>query len=154
MTALREAAFSARLPDKVETKNAKQLQDIIAAQMRNDDSVRLSLANEEGGTETVTLAPALAKAFLELLQLISSGHGFQMIPLGTYLTTQQAADLLNVSRPYLLELLEEGKMPYKKIGRHRRVPAEDLFAYRERMRAEQKRLLKKILQFDQENNLL
>ena len=68
--------------------------------------------------------------FLDVLRLISSGRGFRLIPVDAELTTQQAADLLNVSRPFLIKLLEEQKIPFTKTGRHRRVRAVDLFAYK------------------------
>ena len=87
---------------------------------------------ESGEIQTVTLAPALTASLLEVLRLVSSGRGFRMIPVEAELTTQQAADLLNVSRPFLVNLLENGDVPFTKTGRHRRVRADDLFAYKEK----------------------
>lgn len=85
----------------------------------------------DGKPETITLSPALTESLMALLRLVSSRQGFQMVPLSAELTTQQAADLLNVSRPYLIKLLEAGDIPYATVGRHRRIKAEDLFAYKE-----------------------
>lgn len=63
-----------------------------------------------------------------MLRLISSGRGIRLIPVDAELTTQRAGDLLNVSRPFLIKLLEEQKIPFTKTGRHRRVRTVDLFA--------------------------
>ena len=65
-----------------------------------------------------------------MLHEIGSGHAVSVVPIQRNLTTQQAADLLNVSRPYLIKLLEAGDVPFTTVGRHRRIKAEDLFAYK------------------------
>ena len=111
-------------------KNADQLRTIMAGIIRDDGNTTLSLVLEKGKRASLTLTPAIARTFLDVLRLISSGRGFQLIPVDAELTTQQAADLLNVSRPFLIKLLEERKISHTKTGRHRRVRAIDLFAYK------------------------
>lgn len=123
-------AFASRLPDQIEVKEAEQLRKIVASQLTENETATLSLAIDQGKIETVTLSPALAQSLLGFLRLVSSGRGFRMIPLNQELTTQQAADILNVSRPHLIKLLENGSLPFTKTGAHRRVRAEDLFAYK------------------------
>ncbi len=66
--------------------------------------------------ETVTIPVAV----LRLLEQIAKGHGVTVMPTNAELTTQQAADLLNVSRPYLVGLLEERKIPFRQVGKHHR----------------------------------
>ena len=68
--------------------------------------------------------------------------------------TQQSADLLNVSRPFLIKLLEGGEIAYAKVGRHRRVRAEDLFAYKARRDEERARLLSEMVELDAEHGLI
>ncbi|MEM9524146.1 MAG: excisionase family DNA-binding protein [Pseudomonadota bacterium] len=131
MTALKSEAFFDRLADEVEIKNAEQLRTIVASQMKEVKPTTLSLALEGGDVQNVTLAPALAASLLEVLRLVSSGRGFRMIPVGSELTTRQAADLLNVSRPFLVKLLEEGDIPFTKTGRHRRARRRSLCLQRE-----------------------
>lgn len=154
MTALRNEAFFDRLPDEVEIKNAEQLRTIVASQIKEGKPTTLSLALEGGKVQNVTLAPALAASLLEVLRLVSSGRGFRMIPVGSELTTQQAADLLNVSRPFLVKLLEEGEIPFTKTGRHRRVRAQDLFAYKEKRDATRSDALSDLARMDAEAGLI
>lgn len=130
MAATKKIAFAERLPDEVEIRNAEQLRAIIAAQLKTEEGARLSLEKPRGGTETVTLSPALAASFMEVLRLVSAGRGFRMIPVDAELTTQEAADCLNVSRPFLVKLLESGEIRHVKTGRHRKVRASELFAYK------------------------
>jgi excisionase family DNA binding protein len=124
--------FAEHFPDQVEIENADNLRRILASQGNGDEAVKLSLALGEKQIEPVTLAPALAASLLELLRLVSSGRGFQMIPVDAELTTQKAANLLTVSRPHLAKLLEEGEIAFFKTGRHRRVKAADLFEYKKK----------------------
>lgn len=130
MNAVAQEAFSDRMPSKLEIENADQLRTIMAGIIRDDGDTTLNLVQEKGKLESITLTPAIARTFLDVLRLISSGRGFRLIPVDAELTTQQAADLLNVSRPFLIKLLEEQKIPFTKTGRHRRVRAVDLFAYK------------------------
>lgn len=72
----------------------------------------------------------MSDLFLELLRHIGSGDAVTLVPIQQMLTTQQAADLLNMSRPYLIRLIEKGDIPHSMVGRHRRLKAEDVFAYK------------------------
>ena len=72
------------------------------------------------------------------------------VPNSKQLTTQQAADILNVSRPYLIKLLEEGELPHTKTGRHRRVEARDVFAFKRERDAERDRRLDSLIGKDQD----
>ncbi len=149
MSALARKEFSERLPDQLEVTNAKQLREIVASQVRDiNEPTKLSLAVNNDDVQTVTLLPALTKSLLEVLRLISSGHGFYMIPVEAQLTTQQAADLLNVSRPFLVKLLEKEEIPFTKTGRHRRIRANDIFAYKEKRDAERSKALKALARMD------
>lgn len=147
-------AFAERLPDQIEIANADSLRRILAAQVNGDEAVELSLALSAKQVGSVTLAPALATSLMELLRLVSSGKGFRMIPVDADLTTQQAADLLNVSRPHLVKLLEDGDISFFKTGRHRRVKAADLFEYKKKRDTERSGALSELAEMDMESDLL
>ena len=76
-----------------------------------------------------------------------------LIPVHAELTTQQAADILNVSRPFLIEQLEKGVIPYRKVGTHRRVMFEDLMEYKQTMDHNRLKALEELSVIDQELGL-
>ncbi len=154
MTALRKEAFSERMPTEIETKNAGELLQIMSGIVNKDEPTQVDLALDNGETANVVLMPAIAKTFVDVLRLISSGRGFQLIPVDAELTTQQAADHLNVSRPYLIKLLEQHEIPFTKTGRHRRIRAEDLFAYKARRDNTRSEALAEMARYDAERNRL
>ncbi|MEM8723994.1 MAG: excisionase family DNA-binding protein [Pseudomonadota bacterium] len=120
-------AFSERLPNGDEVQAANQLRQLIAAHSNGEATLRLL---EEGKPIDVTLSPAMSALLLELLRYIGNGDAVTLMPIHEMLTTQQAADILNVSRPYLIKLLENSEIAHEKVGRHRRIKARDVFAYK------------------------
>ncbi|MDU9004038.1 helix-turn-helix domain-containing protein [Sedimentitalea todarodis] len=148
------SAFDERLPTELESSNAETLRQIVASQIKEDGETVIKIANEQGKTLPVTLSPALAHSFLEVLRLVSSGRGFHLIPLDSQLTTQEAADILNVSRPHLIKLLEREDIGFTKVGRHRRIKASDLLEYKEGRDAKRANALKDMAEFDGEHGLL
>ena len=154
MSALKHEAFADRLPNELEIKNAEQLRKIIASQMTEGRPTELVLALKEGETQPLTLAPALAESLLEMLRLVSTGRGFRMIPVEAIFTTQEAADRLNASRPYLIKLLESGEIPFTKTGRHRKIRATDLFEYKDKHDVIRSDALSELAELDAENVLI
>ena len=80
--------------------------------------------------ETVPLPAAAAPLIAQILAQLARGNAVTVIPIHSELTTQQAADLLGVSRPHLVSLLHEKKVPFRKVGSHRRVRFSDLMAFK------------------------
>ena len=97
----------------------------LAAFLRKDRALILSVAGAHA-RETVELPPSVAALLLEILEDMAAGSAVAVLRRDTELTTQQAADYLNVSRPFLVGLLEAGEVPFRRVGTHRRVRFEDL----------------------------
>ena len=139
-----------RLPDEDEQGSANQLRQILALQMsQGTDEVNLQILADNKPT-TIALHRSLSELLLELLRVVGSGDAVTLVPVHQQLTTQQAADILNVSRPYLIKLLEEGVMDHHKVGRHRRIRAHDVFAYKQKMAAERADALSDLAAADSE----
>lgn len=119
-----------RLPSATERAAANQLRQILAARAVSDTDQRLRVLDETGQPAEIILAPALSRLLMELLRHVGRGDAVTLVPVSQMLTTQQAADILNVSRPFLVSLLEKGDIAHVTVGRHRRVRAEDLFTYK------------------------
>ena len=122
----------------------------------NGDQAPLSLhlMNPTNGERLEASVPTVAVRLLcEVLANMARGHPVTLMPLHAELSTQQAADLLGVSRPYFVKLLEAGKIPFRKVGEQRRVLYCDLAAYREREREERHRGLDELVALSEEMGL-
>lgn len=86
----------------------------------------------------IELSEGAFELLVRILSEMSKGNGVMVMPIHAELTTQQAADFLNVSRPFIIGLLDKGEIPFRTVGRHRRVRLEDIMNYRRQ--TEQKRL--------------
>lgn len=121
---------------------------------RNGHGPRRLQLKPEGGKETVTivLPQDALRGFLEILAQMANGNAVTIVPVHAEFTTQQAADYLNVSRPFLISLLEEKKIPFRTVGSHRRIRFIDLKAYREADDQQRERVLAELAEDAQKNN--
>jgi excisionase family DNA binding protein len=83
------------------------------------------------GGERHRIPQAVVYGLARIVEVLASGDALTIVPVGAVMTTQQAADLLNVSRQYLVRLLDDGKLPYDRTGKHRRLKIEDVLAYKQ-----------------------
>ncbi len=88
-----------------------------------------------------------------VIRALSEGKGVTVAPVNTTLTTQEAADLLGVSRPTFVKILDEGEVPYSRPGRHRRVLLADVLAYKEKRRSRRGRGLDELIQLTEDSGL-
>jgi excisionase family DNA binding protein len=116
-------------PTKADTAVAKVSSEKLAAFLKSPKGVRLQITAGKKSDELILPTSAL-RALVRILTELGEGNAVTLTPIRAELTTQQAADLLNVSRPYLVKLLDEGAIPSRKVGSHRRVLLTDLLTYK------------------------
>ena len=133
--------MATQVPDNFETVSpspadvllARESSRILAFQkLDQQSSVRIQVMNDRDDAEPVSVPASAIRLFLHLLTEMSQGNAVTLIPTHAELTTQQAADLLNVSRPYVAKLLDEGKIPGRTVGKYRRVRFDDLMAFKQK----------------------
>ena len=100
-----------------------------------------------------SLTPAIVELIFRTIIYIAKGDAVTIVPFHAELTTQEAANFLNVSRPYLIGLLEGGKIPFHKVGRHRRILFEDLMKYKERSKEKSRKMQEKLTEEAQDLDL-
>lgn len=103
--------------------------------------------------EPIELPAAAAALLMDVLEAMAAGWGVTIIPQNAELTTVQAAEVLNVSRPFLIKLLDQGKIPHHKVGRHRRVLMEDVMNYKAAIDAEREAVLDRLVAEAQEQDM-
>jgi excisionase family DNA binding protein len=114
----------------------------------------LSLRVAGSAQEQAIELPAGAVALLmDVLEAMAAGRGVTIIPENAELTTVEAARILNVSRPYLIKLLEEKIIPHRLVGKHRRILIDDVIAYKQRIDAERENVLAQLTAEAQENEM-
>ena len=118
-------------PTEADARLAHESSRLLAThRLDRRPSVRIKILDEGEAAETVVVPASALRLFLHMLSEMAQGNAVTLIPTHAELTTQQAADLLGVSRPYLVKLLNEGKMPCRTVGKYRRVRFDDLMAYK------------------------
>lgn len=105
--------------------------DAVLETLGGRDVVELS-TDADGSMERLVVPAAALQLFRDLLEHLAAGDAVQVLPIHAELTTQQAANLLNVSRPHLIKLTDEGALPYRRAGTHRRIRVRDLVDYKRR----------------------
>jgi len=114
----------------------------------------VTLRAEDNGREvSVTLPPDALRLFVEVLGHMANGSLVAVLPMHAELTTQEAAVFLNVSRPHVVRLLEEGKIPHHKVGTHRRIKLADVLEYKRREEADAKTALEELAAEAQKRDL-
>lgn len=108
---------------------------------------------DEKRTDPIKLPAGAVSLLMEILGAMAVGRGVTIIPVDAELTTVQSAEILNVSRPFLIKLLEQKKIPYRKVGKHHRVRMEDILNYRKSIDTEREKVLDQLAANAQEQGM-
>jgi excisionase family DNA binding protein len=103
----------------------------LATFLTSNRTPKLKIIEDNGEGEIVEIPAPAFRLLIDILSQMARGNAVRLIPIHAELTTQEAADLLNVSRPHLIKLLESQQIPFHKVGRHRRVRCEDIINYKQ-----------------------
>lgn len=119
------------LPTDADIALAKESGRVLSAVLKTRaETQQIDIREDDGTVRTVSIPTSALRLLLDVLAEIGQGNAVSVIPIHALLTTQEAADMLNVSRPFLVQLLEKGDIPFHKVGTHRRVRYEHVIAYK------------------------
>jgi excisionase family DNA binding protein len=141
-----------RKPSKIDQKIASESYDALASVIEQLNSEQPEIEIEET-SEKIKIPLSALKLLGEILKVMGQGKLISLVPVAAEVTTQAAAEILGCSRPHLVKLLEDGKIAFTKVGKHRRIKYEDIMKYRKQMKEQQKQNIVDIMNLDEETGL-
>ena len=136
---------------QIALESSRRLSRVFAAEPKTAVRVRIEPENEPG--EAISIPVTAFRLLNDILVEMAKGNAVTVIPIHAELTTQQAAEVLNVSRPFLIDQLDKGAIPYRKVGTHRRVMLKDLLEFKQTMDRNRIDALEELSAIDQELGL-
>lgn len=128
MSALPNELSPPVVPDRRDADLARVSSRLLATCIGDGPTARLRVI--DGDQEIIEVPVPALRMLVDILANMAEGNAVSIVPIHAVLTTQEAADFLGVSRPYLVGVLERGELPHHKAGTHRRIYFRDLLAYR------------------------
>jgi len=114
---------------------------------------RIQFFDDEGKGQLIEIPGAALQLLARILNEFANGNAVEVVPVHSDLTTQEAADLLQVSRPYLIKLLEAGTLPFHRVGQHRRIRFSDLMTFKAQSQREREEAFGEMVRLNQEMGL-
>lgn len=139
-------------PSKLDQKIAHESYNALASAIQHLNTSQAEIEIEETN-EKIKIPINALKLLGEILKAMGQGKLISIVPIATELTTQAAAEMLGCSRPHLVKLLEDGKIAFTKVGKHRRIQYDDILQFRNQMKKQQKQNIIDIMNADEENGL-
>jgi excisionase family DNA binding protein len=142
------------LPEESEVRAAVNGQRELAAYLATKfETQRIQIVDEKNVPHQIELPTSALRLLVDILAELAEGNAVRVVPVHAELTTQEGADLLNVSRPHLIKLLESQALPYHKTGKHRRIRYDDLMQFKAARDAESERAMEELAKQAQDLNL-
>lgn len=146
-------AYETVVPTQQETVLAEQSIKVLISYMKSTKNPMLELLKNGKEGKQITIPASALKLLIDILAQMAKGNAVTIIPVHAELTTQEAADLLNVSRPFLVELLEQGKIPHRKVGSRRRIYVKDLLHYKDNIDKQRLKVLEELSEEAQKHDM-
>lgn len=127
----RAAVIPTALPTETEIAAATGALRVLEPLLLAQNDLDVQLVCSIGDSQPISVPTLALRLLVDVMNEIASGNAVKVVSIHAELTTQEGADLLNVSRPHLVKLLEDGVIPYTKTGSHRRVKLADVVAYKQ-----------------------
>ena len=141
------------IPSDQDALLAREASRTLAKHRVADEDLRVQVNKAGREITTIELPAAATKLLMQMLIEMGKGRAVTLVPSDTEITTQQAADLLNVSRPYVIGLIDKGVLPSRMVGIQRRLPLADVLNYKIETKAKAYEAMKEIAAIDQELGL-
>lgn len=141
-----------RKPSKIDQKLASESYNALASVIEQLNSEQPEIEIEET-SEKIKIPVSALKLLGDILKAMGQGKLISIVPIAAEVTTQAAAEILGCSRPHLVKLLEDGKIEFTKVGKHRRIKFDDIMKYRKQMKEQQKQNIIDIMNADEETGL-
>lgn len=141
------------IPTDKDMSLAEESRRKLSAYIQSTNDPAFQLMKRGKGGEIILIPAAALHLLVIILSQMAKGNAVTLIPVHAELTTQEAADLLNVSRPFLVNLLEEGKIPFRRVGSRRRVLAKDVLRYKEEIDKKRLEILEELANEAQKHNM-
>ena len=145
---MEQATLTPALPSEAEAILARETSRVLASHLGIAEPLEFRIG--PAPEETVRVPASAVRMLVRILEEMARGNAVTLIPVHAELTTQEAADMLNISRPSLIQLLDEGKIDYRRVGTHRRVRFEALMKFKRQADADRKAALAELAAYDQE----
>lgn len=143
-----------KLPSSEEAALARlSSQELSAVLETRAEIQKVTMTDRQGVVHNMDIPVSALRLLIDVLTELGDGNSVKLIPIGSELTTQEAADMLNVSRPTLIRMLDNVEIPYHRTGNRRKLRYTDIVAYRERTRAARISALDELSALDQELGL-
>lgn len=130
----------------------KSSKELAALFPKKEKDFQMTVKNAQY-EKKITFPFSAIKLLLDILTQMAEGNAITLIPIHAELTTQEGANLLNVSRPYLIKLLDKGDIPFHKVGTHRRIYFADLLAFKVKSHEQGQKALDELVKQAQELDL-
>lgn len=144
--------YDIRKPTRKEQLAARESHEILVSsiELLRTDIPEIKIEETE---EKIRVPISALKLLAKILKELGRGNPVSIVPGASEITTQAAADFLGCSRPHIVQLLEEGKMPYTKVGKHRRIKYEDVISFKKEMKERQRKKIKELIKLDEKSGL-